>query len=44
MTKKEFYREADPASRGPLEGIVVLEACTTYAGPVAAAELADLGA
>lgn len=44
MTKDEFYREAHAASRGPLEGIVVLEACTTYAGPVAAAELADLGA
>lgn len=44
MTKEEFYKEADPASSGPLEGIVVIEACTTYAGPVAAAELADLGA
>lgn len=44
MTKNEFYREANPASSGPLEGIVVLEACTTYAGPVAAAELADMGA
>ncbi len=29
---------------GPLDGIVVLEACTAYAGPVAAAELADMGA
>lgn len=44
MTKDEFYREAQPASVGPLEGIVVLEACTTYAGPVAGAELADMGA
>jgi hypothetical protein len=44
MTKAEFYREAHPTSHGPLEGLVVLEACTTYAGPVAAAELADLGA
>jgi len=44
MTKDEFYQEADQASSGPLEGIVVLEACTTYAGPVAAAELADMGA
>ncbi len=44
MTKAEFYREAQPASVGPLEGIVVLEACTTYAGPVAGAELADMGA
>src|SRR5258706_14011577 len=44
MTKEEFYKEANPHSSGPLEGIVVLEACTTYAGPVAAAELADMGA
>jgi crotonobetainyl-CoA:carnitine CoA-transferase CaiB-like acyl-CoA transferase len=44
MTKEEFYKEANYNSRGPLEDIVVLEACTTYAGPVAAAELADLGA
>jgi crotonobetainyl-CoA:carnitine CoA-transferase CaiB-like acyl-CoA transferase len=44
MTKEEFFRDADPTSPGPLEGIVVLEACTTYAGPVAGAELADMGA
>lgn len=44
MTKEEFYKEATYDSCGPLEGLVVLEACTTYAGPVAAAELADLGA
>ena len=44
MTKDEFYQRANDDARGPLEGIVVLEACTTYAGPVAAAELADLGA
>ena len=44
MTKEEFYKEADPALSGPLEGIIVIEACTTYAGPVAAAELADMGA
>jgi len=44
VEKNEFYKEADSTSLGPLEGIVVLEACTTYAGPVAAAELADLGA
>ena len=44
MTKEEFYQGVHPNSHGPLEGVVVLEACTTYAGPVAAAELADLGA
>jgi hypothetical protein len=37
MTKNEFYREANTASQGPLEGFLVLEACTTYAGPVAGA-------
>ena len=44
MTKEEFFREADTSTCGPLDGMVVLEACTTYAGPVAAAELADMGA
>jgi formyl-CoA transferase len=44
MTKNEFYHEAKLTAVGPLEGLVVLEACTTYAGPVAAAELADMGA
>lgn len=44
MTKEEFYRDARPGSVGPLEGVVVIEACTTYAGPVAGAELADMGA
>jgi crotonobetainyl-CoA:carnitine CoA-transferase CaiB-like acyl-CoA transferase len=37
----EFYRGL--TSHGPLEGLTVLETIT-YAGPVAAAELADLGA
>ena len=44
MTKEEFFKEADLTTTGPLDGIVVLEACTTYAGPVAAAELGDMGA
>ena len=44
MTKAEFFHEANATTTGPLDGMVVLEACTTYAGPVAAAELADLGA
>ncbi len=44
MTKDEFFQEADSTTTGPLDGIVVLEACTTYSGPVAAAELADMGA
>jgi crotonobetainyl-CoA:carnitine CoA-transferase CaiB-like acyl-CoA transferase len=44
MKKEEFYREAIRNSRGPLEGIKVLEATTTQAGPVAGAILVDLGA
>ena len=44
MTKEEFFHEANATTTGPLDGMLVLEACTTYAGPVAAAELADLGA
>jgi len=44
MTKDEFFQEADLTTTGPLDGLVVLEACTTYAGPVAAAELGDMGA
>jgi crotonobetainyl-CoA:carnitine CoA-transferase CaiB-like acyl-CoA transferase len=44
MTKEEFYQHAQSRSVGLLEGIIVVEACTTYAGPVAGAELADMGA
>jgi crotonobetainyl-CoA:carnitine CoA-transferase CaiB-like acyl-CoA transferase len=44
MKKEEFYKEALPNSRGPLEGVQVLEATTTQAGPVAGAILVDLGA
>jgi crotonobetainyl-CoA:carnitine CoA-transferase CaiB-like acyl-CoA transferase len=44
MRKEEFYREAIPGSVGPLEGIKVLEATTSHAGPMVGTVLGDLGA
>lgn len=44
MKKEEFYREAMANSRGPLEGIRVLEASTSGAGPWAGTLLTDMGA
>ena len=44
MRKEEFYRDAIPGSLGPLEGVKVLEATTTQAGPIVGTILADLGA
>jgi formyl-CoA transferase len=44
MEKDEFYAEARRDLTGPLAGLRVLEACTTWAGPMCAALLGDFGA
>ena len=44
MGKSDFYRETRSDLTGPLEGICVLEATTTWAGPMAGCMLADMGA
>ncbi len=44
MKKADFYRNARTDIPGPLAGVRVLEAATTWAGPMCAAVLADFGA
>jgi formyl-CoA transferase len=44
MTRSEFFREALPDHPGPLAGLCVVEATTTWAGPMCGCVLADLGA
>ncbi|MEQ8663794.1 MAG: CoA transferase [Gammaproteobacteria bacterium] len=44
MDKQEFYANARDDVRGPLDGVVVVEATTTWAGPMAGCILADFGA
>lgn len=44
MEKAEFYKDARRDKTGPYDGIVVIEATTSWAGPMAACILADFGA
>ena len=44
MDKSAFYANARNDVRGPLHGVTVVEATTTWAGPMAACILADFGA
>src|SRR5262249_17028357 len=44
MDKTDFFRNARVDLPGPLAGLRVLEACTTWAGPMCACLLADFGA
>jgi|TARA_B100000315_G_C14587821_1_gene594067 crotonobetainyl-CoA:carnitine CoA-transferase CaiB-like acyl-CoA transferase len=44
MNKSEFFAEARTDGMGPLSGLMVLEATTSWAGPMAGCILADFGA
>jgi formyl-CoA transferase len=44
MDKSEFFANARGDLNGPFHGVVVVEATTTWAGPMAACILADFGA
>jgi crotonobetainyl-CoA:carnitine CoA-transferase CaiB-like acyl-CoA transferase len=44
MEKSEYYANARSDLKGPLDGVVVVEATTTWAGPMAGCVLADFGA
>lgn len=44
MNKEQFYQNARSDLTGPMDGVRVLEVTTTWAGPMCAAVLGDLGA
>lgn len=44
MEKSDFYRDSRDDINGPLAGVRVIEATTTWAGPMAGCALADMGA
>ena len=44
MEKEAFYENARVDLTGPLSGVKVIEATTTWAGPMVGCILADLGA
>jgi len=44
MNKQDFYAAARDDVQGPLDGVTVVEATTTWAGPMAGCVLADFGA
>ncbi|MCZ6642369.1 MAG: CoA transferase, partial [Gammaproteobacteria bacterium] len=44
MEKSEFYANTRNDLSGPLHGVTVVEATTTWAGPMAGCVLADFGA